>query len=64
MYDIRQTEALQSFKAHESPVNSIAISSQVPNMFVSASEDEIVKVWDLKETTAEFIHEKKIKIVI
>lgn len=64
MFDTRQTEPIYSNKAHESPVNCISISSQVPNMFISASEDEMVKIWDIKENSFELIHEKRLKIVI
>jgi WD40 repeat protein len=63
LFDIRQTEPLQSLKAHDSGVNCIALSSQVTNMFVSASEDENVKIWDIKQGSFELIHEKKLKIV-
>ena len=34
------------------------------NMFISASEDENVKIWDIKQGSFELIHEKKLKIVI
>jgi WD40 repeat protein len=63
MFDIRQNDSLISLKAHnDSAVNCISISSKITNMFISASEDEQVKVWDINNGKFDLIHEKKLKI--
>jgi periodic tryptophan protein 1 len=66
IYDIRNENPLSSFKAHsdESAVIGLALSSFVPNLLVTACEDEVVKIWDIENDTFEFIFEKKLKLVI
>ena len=71
--DIRTEQPLGTIKAHEGSLCGISVSSKVPNMIVTASEDEVVKVWDMNASTAssesedqslfELVFEKTLKIV-
>jgi WD40 repeat protein len=63
MFDIRNSEPVFTIKAHEASVSSMAMSSEVPNLLVTGSEEENIKIWDIKGTTIDLVHEKKFKIV-
>ena len=64
MFDIRLDEPVTSLQVHQSSVSSMVFSSKVPNMLVTSSEDEHLKVWDVGNGSIEFVHQKKLKIVI
>ncbi len=63
MIDIRNAEPLLTLEAHEGSVNAIAMSSSVPNLLCTGSEEEIVKIWDLTASSIDLVYEKKFKIV-
>ena len=54
---------LFSKKASESAITGITLSSSVPGLFVTASENEYVRIWDIQNNEMELIHEKKLKLV-
>lgn len=57
------SESVASIKAHGDSINSIALSSDVPGLLLTGSEDEHVKIWDIQNNTSfEHIHEKIFKI--
>lgn len=72
LFDIRNnSKAMASVKAHANACCGLSFSSKVPNMLVTSSEDELVKIWDLnssgattaeEETPFEAIFEKQLKI--
>ncbi len=35
----------------------------MPGLFVTASENEYVRIWDIQNNEMELIHEKKLKLV-
>ena len=48
MFDIRNdSKAMASVKAHESACCGVSFSAKVPNLLVTSSEDELVKIWDI-----------------
>ena len=71
--DIRTDKPMGTIKAHEGSLCAISVSSKVPNMVVTASEDEIAKIWDLNTATTnpeteeqsilELVFEKTLRIV-
>uniref|UniRef100_A0AA85KMP2 WD_REPEATS_REGION domain-containing protein n=1 Tax=Trichobilharzia regenti TaxID=157069 RepID=A0AA85KMP2_TRIRE len=48
LWDIEKSKILLSFRGHANDVNAIAVSKQMPNMFVSASSDRTCRLWDLR----------------
>lgn len=63
MVDIRQDKPLISMQAHEESVSVLALSSQVPGLLVTGSSDEIVKIWDIKDTELDIVFQKNLNIV-
>jgi WD40 repeat protein len=65
MFDIRQDkEALTFTRAHGSTASGLALSCGVPGLLVTASEEETVKIWDIKDSSVfQLVHEKKLKLV-
>jgi hypothetical protein len=61
--DIRNDAPLLSKKVSESAITGITLSSSVPGLFVTASENEYVRIWDIQNNEMELIHEKKLKLV-
>jgi hypothetical protein len=64
MVDIRQDKAFISMQAHEESVSVLALSSRVPGLLVTGSSDEIVKIWDIKESELDLVFQKNLDIVI
>lgn len=68
LFDIRKdSEALSSTMAHEDTTSFISISQSVPGLVLTAGEDELVKIWDIKSNepdTFHLVNYKKLKIVI
>lgn len=63
MIDIRNDKPVSSIKAHDSSVCGLSLSAKVPGLLISACEDEIVKIWDIKNHSFEKIYEDKLKTV-
>ncbi len=63
MIDIRMSEPVVKVVAHEAAVNAIAMSSSVPGLFVTGSDDQSVKIWDVKTDTIDLVFEKTLKLV-
>jgi periodic tryptophan protein 1 len=64
IYDIRSNDKpMSSLKAHESAVVGLSLSSYVPDLLVTACEDELVKIWDIENDKLDFVFEKKLKLV-
>ena len=63
MVDIRQDKPLISMQAHEESVSALCLSSKVPGLLVTASSDEIVKIWDIKDDCLDCVYQKNINIV-
>ncbi len=61
--DIRQDKPLNVVKAHESATTGLSLSSKVPGLLVTASEEEYVKIWDVQGGNFDLVHSKKLKIV-
>ena len=49
--------------AHETTASGLALSYQVPGLLATASEEEVIKIWDIKSGKFELVHEKKLKLV-
>lgn len=64
MIDIRMSEPVVKLAAHEEAVNAIAMSSSVPGLFVTGSDDQSVKIWDVKTDAIDLVYEKTLKLVI
>lgn len=60
--DIRVDQPLTSLQAHDSSICGLSFSAKVPNLLVTGSEDEIVKIWDLSDNQFEFVDQKKFNI--
>ena len=62
--DIRNEAPLLSKNVSESAITGITLSSSVPGLLVTASENEYVRIWDIDNNNQmELIHEKKLKLV-
>ncbi|CAF0795664.1 unnamed protein product [Brachionus calyciflorus] len=61
LIDIRNDAPVATVKAHDSAVSGLSISSQVPGLLLSACEDEILKIWDIKNHSFDKIYEEKLK---
>ncbi|CAH8623925.1 unnamed protein product [Schistosoma mattheei] len=48
LWDIEKSKITTSFRGHSNDVNAIAVSKQMPNLFVSASSDRTCRLWDLR----------------
>ncbi|XP_076445535.1 periodic tryptophan protein 1 homolog [Babylonia areolata] len=46
--DIRQDKAVFTLGAHSKSVTGISLSSQVPGLLVTTSEDKSMKIWDIQ----------------
>ena len=46
-FDVRADKPVYTLKAHSSSVTGMALSSQVPGLLVTSSEDKSFKVWDV-----------------
>ncbi len=62
MFDIRMDTATVTIRAHEESIGSLSLSSTVPGLLLTGSEDESVKIWDVKSSNIELIHTKQLKI--
>ena len=72
IYDIRMdgdkplatTMVESAEESDESALVGLSFSSQVPNLLVTAFEEDVVKIYDVEKDSFEFIFEKKLKLVI
>ncbi len=62
MFDIRMDAAVVTLKAHEESIGSLSMSSTVPGLLLTGSEDESVKIWDVTSSGIELVHSKQLKI--
>ena len=62
--DIRNDKPLFSKQLSDSATTGVTLSSSVPGLLVTASENEYVRIWDLENNQMELVHEKKLKLVI
>ena len=63
MIDIRMDAPVVTLKAHEESIGSFSMSSTVPGLLLTGSEDESVKIWDVSSSSIELVHTKQFKIV-
>ena len=60
--DIRNPKPVWNLKAHDKEVTGIALSSHCPDLLVTGSMDETVKVWDLKDQKPQHVANKNMNI--
>ncbi|KAA0198494.1 Heterotrimeric guanine nucleotide-binding protein beta subunit [Fasciolopsis buskii] len=51
-WDVESAKIISSFRGHANDVTAIALSKQVPTMFVSSSSDRTCRLWDLRVSGA------------
>lgn len=58
--DIRQNKMVWQIQAHEKDVIGLSLSSSCPGLLVTASNDSVVKVWDIADNTSPvLVYEKE-----
>lgn len=50
--------------AHDESIGTLSMSSSVPGLLLTGSEDESVKVWDVTNSSINLVYTKPFKIVI
>lgn len=61
-YDIRTEQPVFEFVAHPSAVTSLTLSPSIEGCLVTSSEDESIKVWDVRSDSPKLVDQKKCKI--
>lgn len=61
-YDIRAEAPVFEFKAHPSAVTSLTLSPSIEGCIVTSSEDQSIKVWDVRSDSPKLVDQKKCKI--
>lgn len=58
--DIRQNKLIWQVQAHEKEITGLSLSASCPNLLVTASNDSVIKVWDIVTCTSpRLVYEKK-----
>ncbi|GAB6029535.1 rRNA-processing protein [Chamberlinius hualienensis] len=61
-YDVRANKSLWSLSAHSKECTGLSLSSSCPNMLITASLDEEIKVWDITAEGPQFVYKHKAKL--
>jgi periodic tryptophan protein 1 len=62
-FDIRNaSNAMFTLNAHDSAVTCLEFNPRIPNLFLTASTDKIVKLWDIKPTGISCIHTRDMQV--
>lgn len=61
-FDSRTTEPLWTVDAHEKEITDLAFNTKSKNAFTSTSVDNMLKVWNINETSCNLVHSKHFKV--
>eukprot|EP00455_Lapot_gusevi_P044322 TRINITY_DN5521_c0_g1_i3.p1 TRINITY_DN5521_c0_g1~~TRINITY_DN5521_c0_g1_i3.p1 ORF type:complete len:341 (+),score=72.29 TRINITY_DN5521_c0_g1_i3:33-1025(+) len=50
MYDVERKRRVASFRGHEDDINAVCYVQNNPNMFATASDDTLCKIWDQRDS--------------
>lgn len=61
-YDIRADKPQFKLKAHRSAVTALTLSPAIEGCLITSSEDQSVKVWDIRTNEPQLVEQKKCKL--
>lgn len=60
--DFRFEKPVRSFQAHSKEITGLAVNKISPNILISISTDECMKLWNVNQASSELLHVKDLKL--
>uniref|UniRef100_A0A6G3MEH3 Periodic tryptophan protein 1 homolog (Trinotate prediction) n=1 Tax=Henneguya salminicola TaxID=69463 RepID=A0A6G3MEH3_HENSL len=61
-FDMRNSEPVFSWKAHEEAICELSSIFGIKNCLVTCSEDNSIKAWNISQQPTNYIYKKKLKV--